>query len=70
MKCGLCGANLIIVTGYISYGHYPRYGCSQHFNCVTCPNSVTVRKDWIEEQLLDELQNKVLQPDAIGRGMD
>ena len=70
LKCGLCGANLIIVTGYTSYGHYPRYGCSQHFNRGTCSNSVTVRKDWIEEQLLDELQNKVLQPDAIGYVMD
>ncbi len=70
LKCGLCGANLIIVTGYTSYGHYPRYGCSQHFNRGTCSNSVTVRKDWIEEQLLDELQNKVLQPDAIGYVLD
>ncbi|WP_390891628.1 recombinase family protein [Edaphobacter flagellatus] len=70
LKCGLCGANLIIVTGYTSYGHYPRYGCSQHFNRGTCPNSVTVRKDWIEEQLLDELQSKVLEPDAIGYVMD
>jgi site-specific DNA recombinase len=70
LKCGLCGANLIIITGYTSYGHYPKYGCSQHFNRGTCPNSVTVRKDWIEEQLLDELQNKVLQPDAIGYVLD
>ena len=70
LKCGLCGANLIIVTGYTSYGHYPRYGCSQHFNRGTCPNSVTVRKDWLEEQLLDELQSKVLQPDAIGYVLD
>jgi site-specific DNA recombinase len=70
LKCGLCGANLIIVTGYTSYGHHPRYGCSQHFNRGTCPNSVTVRKDWLEEQLLDELQNKVLQPDAIGYVLD
>ena len=70
LKCGLCGANLIIVTGYTSYGHYPRYGCSQHFNRGTCPNSVTVRKDWLEEQLLDELQSKVLQPEAIGYVLD
>jgi site-specific DNA recombinase len=70
LKCGLCGANLIIITGYTSYGHYPKYGCSQHFNRGTCSNSVTVRRDWIEEQLLDELQNRVLQPDAIGYVLD
>jgi DNA invertase Pin-like site-specific DNA recombinase len=32
LKCGVCGANLIIVTGFSSYGNYPKYGCSQHFN--------------------------------------
>ncbi len=31
LKCGVCGGNLIIITGYSSYGHYPQYGCSQHF---------------------------------------
>jgi hypothetical protein len=29
-----------------------------------------VRKDWIEEQLLDELQSKVLRPDSIGYVLD
>ena len=69
LKCGLCGANLIIITGYTSYGHYPKYGCSQHFNRGTCPNAVTVRKDWIKEQLLDELQNKVLQRRLFKAGL-
>jgi hypothetical protein len=32
LKCGLWGTNLIIITGYTLYGHYPKYGCSQHFN--------------------------------------
>jgi site-specific DNA recombinase len=27
LKCGACGANLIIVSGYGSYGHHPKYGC-------------------------------------------
>jgi hypothetical protein len=66
LKCGLYGANLIIIAGYTSCGDYPKCGCSQHFNRGTCPNSVTVRKDWIKEQLLDDLQSKILQPDAIG----
>lgn len=29
-----------------------------------------MRKDWIEEQLLDELQSKVLRPDSIGYVLD
>lgn len=50
LKCGVCGANLIIVTGYSSYGNYPKYGCSQHFNRGACSNSVMVRRDWVEER--------------------
>jgi site-specific DNA recombinase len=70
LKCGLCGANLTIVTGYSSYGHYPQYGCSQHFNRGACANSVLIRRDWIEERLLDELQNQVLRPEAIDYILD
>ena len=65
LKCGSCGANLIIISGYDSSGHHPRYGCSQHFNRGACSNALTVRRDWIEGRLLDELQNYVLQRDAV-----
>ena len=65
LKCGLCGGNLIIVTGYGSYGHYPSYGCSQHFNRGACSNTVLIRRDWVEERLLNELQNQVLKREAI-----
>ncbi len=61
----MCGANLIIVTGYGSYGHYPSYGCSQHFNRGACSNAVLIRRDWVEERLLDDLQNQVLKREAI-----
>jgi site-specific DNA recombinase len=65
LKCGECGGNLIIITGYSSYGHYPQYGCSQHFNRGACSNAMLIRRDLIEEKLLDELQNQVLKPEAI-----
>jgi len=70
LKCGSCGANLIIISGYDSSGHHPRYGCSQHFNRGACSNSLTVRRDWIEGRLLDELQNYVLQRDAVEYVLD
>ncbi|HLH33230.1 MAG TPA: recombinase family protein [Alloacidobacterium sp.] len=65
LKCGLCGGNLIIITGYSSYGHYPKYGCSQHFNRGACKNSVLIRRDWLERRLLEELQNEVLKHEAV-----
>jgi site-specific DNA recombinase len=70
LKCGVCGANLIIVTGYSSYGNYPKYGCSQHFNRGACSNAVMVRRDWVEERLLDDLQNQVLKREAIEYVLD
>jgi hypothetical protein len=65
LKCGSCSGNLIIISGYDSSGHHPRYGCAPHFNRCDCLNSLTVRRDWIEGRLLDELQNNVLQRDAV-----
>ncbi|HXS93823.1 MAG TPA: recombinase family protein [Candidatus Limnocylindrales bacterium] len=64
MKCGVCGANLIIVTGRGKNGHH-RYGCPQHFNRGACTNGLKERADVLEKQLLSELQNAVLRPDAI-----
>jgi hypothetical protein len=60
----------IIVSGYSSYGQYPKYGCSQYFNRGTCSNAVTVRRDWLEGRLLDELQNQVLKREAIEYVLD
>jgi hypothetical protein len=70
LKCGLYGGNLIIVTGFTSYGHYPRYGCSQHFNRGACTNSVTIRRDWIEKRLLEELQKEVLKRESVEYALD
>jgi site-specific DNA recombinase len=70
LKCGLCGGNLIIITGYSSYGHYPKYGCSQHFNRGACANSVLIRRDWLEKRLLEELQNEVLKRESVEYALD
>jgi hypothetical protein len=70
LKCGLCHGNLIIVTGYSSYGHYPQYGCSQHFNRGACANSVLIRRDWLEKRLLQELQNEVLKRETVEYALD
>jgi site-specific DNA recombinase len=64
MKCGVCGANLIIVTGRGKNGHH-RYGCPQNFNRGACTNGLKERADVLEERLFSELQNAVLRPEAI-----
>ena len=51
-------------------GNYPKYGCSQHFNRGACSNCVMVRRDWVEQRLLDDLQNQVLKREAIEYVLD
>ncbi len=69
LKCGDCGANLVIVTGR-SGGAHPKYGCPQNFYRGTCANKLKERQDWLEERLLAELQNAVLQPEAVSYAIE
>ena len=64
LKCGTCGANLVVVTGRGKQGH-PRYGCPQNFHRGACPNKLKERADWIEDRLLSQLQEAILQPEAL-----
>ena len=59
MKCGSCGANLIVVSGRGKLNH-PRYGCPQNFNRGACTNGVKERAAALEAILFAELQNAVL----------
>jgi hypothetical protein len=63
LKCGVCGGNLVIVTG--NKGRHRRYGCSQHYYRGTCANAVTERQEWLEQRLIRELQEQVLQRQVI-----
>jgi site-specific DNA recombinase len=63
LKCGLCGGNLVIVTG--RQRRHAMYGCPQHFYRSTCSNDLKVRQAWLETQLLSDLQQALLQPEAI-----
>src|SRR5271166_1587544 len=63
IKCGLCGGNLVIVTG--RKRRHAMYGCPQHWYRGACTNSLRVRQADLESQLLGELQKALLQPAAI-----
>jgi site-specific DNA recombinase len=64
LTCGLCGANLVIVTGRGKDGHQ-KYGCPQNFYRDACSNRLKERADWLEDRLLAELQSAVLRPEII-----
>jgi site-specific DNA recombinase len=64
LKCGLCGANLVIVTGRAK-GTHQKFGCPQNYYRGACSNKVKERADLLEERLLFELQRAVLRPEVV-----
>ncbi len=64
LKCGECGANLIIGTGGGTHIH-KKYVCANYFNRGTCGNDLYIRRDILEERLLGRLQRELLRPEVI-----
>ena len=62
--CSECGGRLAIITGSRKHDH-PRWGCPRNYNRGTCSNVVRERNEYVETQLLAELQRSVLQPQAL-----
>ena len=65
LKCGLCGANLVIVGGKGRLTTKKDYGCSENFNRGACTNGLRIRQDAIERNFFRELQANVLTEDVI-----
>ena len=65
LKCGTCGANLIIVLGKGARRPHKYYGCPQHFHRGACANGLTIRLDLIESMLFERWQHQVLDPEII-----
>jgi site-specific DNA recombinase len=68
LKCGECGANLVVVTGRRKRN--AMYGCPQHWYRGACGNNLRIRQDHLEKQLFSELQKAVLKHDAIDYVLD
>jgi site-specific DNA recombinase len=64
LKCGECGANLIIATGGGTHRH-KKYACSRRFNRGGCENDLYIRRDDLEDLLLGKLQSELLQPEVV-----
>ncbi len=64
LRCGACGANMVIITGRGKKGHRS-YGCPQNFYRGACKNNLKERQDLLETKLLAGLQAAVFQPEAI-----
>jgi site-specific DNA recombinase len=65
LKCGLCGANMTIVSGRGNGNRYARYGCPRNALQAVCSNSLRIRRDLLETTLLSKLQMTVLRPEVL-----
>ena len=59
MKCGRCGGSYTKISVNL-------FGCATARNKGTCDNRLNVRRDTLEEQLLDCLRSKLMDPDCSG----
>jgi site-specific DNA recombinase len=68
LKCGACGASMVVVTGR-GKGHH-RYGCPQNYYRGACTNRLKERVDWLEGRLLFDLQRAVLRPEVVDYALE
>jgi site-specific DNA recombinase len=59
--CGCCGSRIVIVSGSGKRG-YVKYGCPSNRYRGVCDNSLQIRQDRLEKQLLSVLAYDILQP--------
>jgi hypothetical protein len=64
LTCGVCGSNMVIVSGNGRRG-YVKYGCPSHRYRGVCSNSVMIRQDRLESQLLAGLTQRILRPEML-----
>ena len=62
--CAECGGSITIVSGRCRKREDSRYGCSMHAQRgdSVCKNSLLIRRQELERQLLAGLQERVLHP--------
>jgi site-specific DNA recombinase len=64
LVCGECKSRLVIISGQGKRG-YVRYGCPSHRYRGVCANTVTIRQDRLEEQLLAAIEQRIANPGMI-----
>jgi hypothetical protein len=64
LKGGICGSKMVVVSGRVQSGR-ARYGCPLKHARGICANSLHVRQDHLEREVLERLQREVLQEDAV-----
>ncbi len=64
LRCGLCGSKMVVVSGRGQSGR-ARYGCPLKHARGICANSLHVRQDHLEREVIEGLQREVLHEDVV-----
>jgi len=62
-RCGVCGANYIVVGG-------PHFGCSAYTDGRACTNNRLIASDDFERRVLAELRDQMLAPEVVEAYLD
>ena len=62
LKCGVCGSNIVLISGRGGVG-WAKYGCPMNQNRGMCANSVVVRRDRLEAELIFGFKREVIRED-------
>jgi site-specific DNA recombinase len=65
LKCGLCGANMVIVSGRGRNHGTSHYGCPIYALRGICRNSLRIGRDVLERELLSKIQGEVLRDEVV-----
>jgi DNA invertase Pin-like site-specific DNA recombinase len=63
LKCGICGSKMVVVSGRGQSGR-SRYGCPLKHARGICENSLHIRQDRLESEVIEGLQREVLREDV------
>jgi hypothetical protein len=69
LGCGVCGGSIVICAGGGKRG-YTKYGCHAHKHNGVCGNSLMIRRDRLEEQLLGAIRDQILTPTNLGYAVE
>jgi site-specific DNA recombinase len=69
MKCGLCGSNIVLISGRGGVG-WAKYGCPLHQSRGVCSNAVVMRRDKLEAELISGLKREVIREDLAAFALE
>ena len=69
LKCGICRSNLVLISGR-GRAAWGKYGCPLHHQRGVCNNTLLIRRDKLETEILSGLQREVLREEVAAYAVE